>query len=305
LLILTPKKRHRKENIKSPRKYLGDMLLDNYRKKFTEGWNSWRVASMGLMNMAKKEGSQVIQLFGRGVRLKGKDYCLKRTKSLLRVSAPKFIDQLETLQIFGVRADYMKQFKEYLEDEGLPSTGEQEEVILPVINDLGKKKLKTIKLEEGIDFKKHGPKPLLDLPQEDDGRYFITLDWYPKIQSLQAKDMRTGDEVEKEMGFLKPEHLAFVNIDEIYFELQRFKNERAWYNLNIDMGAIRKVLEADHWYSLLIPATALSTDGMKYEKTRMWQELCVALLKKYIDRYYKLKKAEWENDHLKKGSFLN
>jgi len=31
LLILTPKKRHRKENIKSPRKYLGDMLLDNYR----------------------------------------------------------------------------------------------------------------------------------------------------------------------------------------------------------------------------------------------------------------------------------
>jgi len=31
LLILTPKKRHRKENIKSPRKYLGDMSLDNYR----------------------------------------------------------------------------------------------------------------------------------------------------------------------------------------------------------------------------------------------------------------------------------
>lgn len=35
--------------------------------KFTEAWNSWRVSSMGLINFAKGEGSQAIQLFGRGV----------------------------------------------------------------------------------------------------------------------------------------------------------------------------------------------------------------------------------------------
>ena len=40
-------------------------------RKFTEGWNSWRVSTMGLINFAKGEGSQAIQLFGRGVRLKG------------------------------------------------------------------------------------------------------------------------------------------------------------------------------------------------------------------------------------------
>ncbi|MGB1243283.1 MAG: hypothetical protein ACPG49_12220 [Chitinophagales bacterium] len=39
-------------------------------KKFTEGWSSWRVSTMGLMNIGKSEGSQIIQLFGRGVRLK-------------------------------------------------------------------------------------------------------------------------------------------------------------------------------------------------------------------------------------------
>ena len=33
-------------------------------KKFTEGWNSWRVSSMGLMNVGRSEGSQIIQLFG-------------------------------------------------------------------------------------------------------------------------------------------------------------------------------------------------------------------------------------------------
>ena len=39
-------------------------------RKFTEGWSSWRVSTMGLLNMGRGEGSQIIQLFGRGVRLK-------------------------------------------------------------------------------------------------------------------------------------------------------------------------------------------------------------------------------------------
>ena len=38
-------------------------------KKFIEGWDSWRVTAMGLLNVGKNEGSQIIQLFGRGVRL--------------------------------------------------------------------------------------------------------------------------------------------------------------------------------------------------------------------------------------------
>ena len=48
-------------------------------KKFTEGWSSWRVSTMGLMNVGKGEGAQIIQLFGRGVRLKGFDLSLKRS----------------------------------------------------------------------------------------------------------------------------------------------------------------------------------------------------------------------------------
>ena len=48
-------------------------------KKFIEGWSSWRVSSMGLMRIGKGEGSQVIQLFGRGVRLKGKGKSLRRS----------------------------------------------------------------------------------------------------------------------------------------------------------------------------------------------------------------------------------
>jgi hypothetical protein len=75
-------------------------------RKFTEGWNSWRVSTMGLINFAKGEGSQAIQLFGRGVRLRGYCGCLKRSDKLDNhaVTVPNNISILETLTIFGIKA---------------------------------------------------------------------------------------------------------------------------------------------------------------------------------------------------------
>ena len=87
-------------------------------KKFVEGWNSWRVSNMGLMNVGRAKGSEIIQLFGRGVRLKGKGMSLKRSTHL-EGPHPNDVGLLETLNIFAVRADYMKKFREYLDHEGL------------------------------------------------------------------------------------------------------------------------------------------------------------------------------------------
>ena len=76
-------------------------------KKFTEGWSSWRVSTMGLMNVGRGEGAQIIQLFGRGVRLKGYNRSLKRSRRTQlpdAVKRPKHIGLLETLGIFGIHA---------------------------------------------------------------------------------------------------------------------------------------------------------------------------------------------------------
>ena len=89
-------------------------------RKFIEGWNSWRVSNMGLLNIGKNEGSQIIQLFGRGVRLRGRGMTLKRS-SALDGGHPEQIGLLETLNIFAVRANYMAQFRDYLEREGVPT----------------------------------------------------------------------------------------------------------------------------------------------------------------------------------------
>jgi hypothetical protein len=78
-------------------------------RKFIEGWSSWRVSTMALLNLGRGEGSQIMQLFGRGVRLKGKDLSLKRSEHLPPPAGghPPSIRKLETLYILGWNADYM------------------------------------------------------------------------------------------------------------------------------------------------------------------------------------------------------
>ena len=123
-------------------------------KKFTEGWSSWRVSTMGLMNVGKGEGAQIIQLFGRGVRLKGHDLSLKRSgKARLPegVERPKHIGVIETLGIFGIHADYMARFRDFLEEEDLPGgASDRVEIMLPVVKNLGTLKLKTIRIKKTI-----------------------------------------------------------------------------------------------------------------------------------------------------------
>jgi len=264
-------------------------------RKFLEGWNSWRVSTMGLMNIGRGEGSQIIQLFGRGVRLKGKDFCLKRSTAMNGDRPPKHIPILETLNIFGVRADYMQQFKEYLEAEGISTEKETVEFYMPVIKNLGKQKLKIIRLKEGLDFKHDGPQPALDLPDETLRKKPVEVNWYSRVEALSSI---SEPEMTAELNrtHFSARHTAFMNMDEIYFELEQFKSERGWYNLNIDREKIKALLDDTAWYKLYIPERELELTN--FQKVYQWQEIAIAMLKKYCDRYYKYQKAKWESEHL-------
>lgn len=269
-------------------------------KKFTEGWSSWRVSTMGLMSIGQSEGSQIIQLFGRGVRLKGYGFGLKRSRLVAqeqRMTAPRFIEELETLNIFGVRADYMDEFRQYLEDEGV-STTPRVSLTLPTVQ-LFKDTLpalRVIAVKDGIDFKKYGPKPTIG--RLTDARLrTVPADWYPKIDSRRSNGaQRGGDAIEKHSATLTPQHLAFMDFDAIYFELLRYKAEKGWHNLNLTRQGIQELLAHPDWYALAIPPEALAFTGMK--RVRLWQEIAVTLLKKYCDAFYKYKKSEYELPYL-------
>jgi hypothetical protein len=285
-------------------------------KKFTEGWSSWRVSTMGLMNVGKGEGAQIIQLFGRGVRLKGFDMSLKRSgKTQLSdgVEQPKHIGVLETLGIFGIHADYMAQFRDFLEEEGLPTNDDRIEFLLPVIKNLGTQRLKTIRLKKTINgvstefgdaFRKLGPIPTVRRPDTADPieaknlqQQPLVLNWYPKIQAMKSGDLVGGDaDAAPNQTHLTARHVAFLDLDHIYFELERFKAERGWYNLNLTRPGIAELLADQSWYRLLIPPEELAFDS--FERVRLWEEIALSLLKKYTERYYTFRKREWEMPHL-------
>ena len=263
-------------------------------RKFMEGWNSWRVSTMGLMNIGRGEGTQIIQLFGRGVRLKGQDFSLKRS-SAFNDQPPRYVPLVETLNVFGVRADYMRQFEEYLAEEGLPIKTQKLDFVMPVIPNLGTKKLKIIKVKSGIDFKQQGEKPMLELPDDQLKRKPVTMNWYPHVQAISSLSV---DDIAANLnqGKFTGQHIAFLNLDQIYFALQEFKADRRWYELNISRENLRDLLLDGSWYQLFIPVDDMAF--MNFEQVFRWQEIAIALLKKYMDRFYKYKKAEWESNHL-------
>lgn len=216
-------------------------------KKFTEGWSSWRVSVMGLMNVGRSEGSEIIQLFGRGVRLKGYRYSLKRSKMLDACyqdeMIPKNLSTIETLNIFGVRADYMEAFKAYLEDEGLPTNEiDYEKIVIKTIKsvDLDALHLSLPKVVDGYNFKKSAVvKPADESLMK---KVNVKLDKYPKVDLLRSKNVQTANAASRYIGVLGQEHLNWIDWTEVFFALQGMKAERGWYNLELRLEDLKYLM---------------------------------------------------------------
>ena len=258
-------------------------------KKFVEGWDCWRVSTLGLMHVGKSEGAQIIQLFGRGVRLKGHCWSLKRSGHSYASRIPQYIEELETLNVFGVEADFMEKFRQFLADEGLPGNERRRVFTIPlnVTYDFGKK-LQIIrpkrKADDGkeYDFKKDAPVPSLGQLTEYLQLPPVVSDWYPRIQSIHSK--KTAEAIKKDDVKLADRHVSLLDMDELYFELEQFKHERSWYNLNIDKAGIQKLLADKTWYTLFLPAARLEPAG--FDDVSLLQQVAAELLKRFCDHYY-------------------
>jgi len=264
-------------------------------KKFSEGWSSWRVSTMGLMNIGKKEGSQIIQLFGRGVRLKGLDFCLKRSSAIKGKNLERKYRPIEMLNIFGLKADYMKAFKEYLQDEGVP-TDERVEFVLPVLydNKYKSQKLRVLDLQDGKDFKRE-VKLDFEYVQMSAITKKVVLSLYKQVDILESSG-RSGDVFEPNSEVLQNTHLSFINTDNLFFALQQFKNEKGWSNLNISKENIEGLLQHSDWYKLQIPKDDMNVNNFK--NLTNFEVIMIKLLKKYMRSFYEYKKSEWESQFL-------
>ena len=268
-------------------------------KKFNEGWSSWRVSVMGLMNVGRSEGSEIIQLFGRGVRLKGFKYSLKRSSKLDSSynpgNLPRGLRDIETLNIFGVRADYMDTFRKYLEDEGLPANEETYIPIqIPTVKLLPEStKLKVVCLKQGYDFKKAVVVHPLDMIDST----HIKLDCTPRVDAIYSDGARVATAAAITTGKIGKSHLSLLNWNNIFFAIQQMKNERGWYNMEISLEVLKTLMDRPGWYELAIQEADLEFHDYGRDVTR-WEDITVALLRAYIDRAYKRSKGKWESQYM-------
>lgn len=214
-------------------------------KKFIEGWSSWRVSVMGLLKVGKNAGPQVIQLFGRGVRLKGKGMQLRRSLSLPG-DHPAHLPLVETLHIFGLRADYMQSFNEAVRREGMPPPLTR---ILPVSirRDVQKRGLKYPDPGDYVfasDVVVFDPGAL--------GSTKIELDLVPQFATAHGVDM-VGAAPGSDPVAERHLPLDLINEEQVFLHALEYKRRRGWANAYVTRRAVHEFLSGS--VRLRAPAT--------------------------------------------------
>lgn len=127
-------------------------------RKFAEGWNCFRVSIIGLINLGSTKGNKIIQIFGRGVRLKGLRADGKRQNlehsieylDLVSDNTPENqLRRLETLNVYSLNRSWLETFLKALEQDLLSIAGPFTLDVKPSAVKVGKKY---------VPFEKYQPK---------------------------------------------------------------------------------------------------------------------------------------------------
>ena len=272
-------------------------------KKFTEGWSSWRVSGMGLLNVGKSEGSEVIQMFGRGVRLKGYDYSLKRSAELDEGIHPSYLPLLETLNIFSVNGNYLSEFQNALDREGIIEGWE--EIHLPI-------KLETFYQEEPELYvirtkedQRFEDQPSFALVADDDPRIKPTLDVRPRVQTLSSRDEASRHQVDEHEVAITDAYLSLLDWDQIYIEMLTWRRQREFTNMVIGRDVLQEIMSTTttaqgachaQYYTLHAPQDLI--EPRSYRGVNQLHALVLSILKKYAERFYNHRQQEWESHNL-------
>jgi superfamily II DNA or RNA helicase len=252
-------------------------------KKFIEGWDTWRVSCMGLLNIGKGEGPQIIQLFGRGVRLKGKNLSLKR-------SGNSEISTLETLNIYGISADYIGKFLSAIKKEEV----EFEEIKVPV-RVLNREIWKDFPYPTKDESKRFERERVLHL--RVDTTISASMNLVPSMAVYMAQEQREdvqSSEVETQIASKSIAELVDIELFDwtrIYTELLEFKKERGYLNLSFDLETLKEILKER--CKVIVPNDFEVKD---LKDLKNLENIAISLLKSYIDKFYKREKGRFEKD---------
>ena len=260
-------------------------------KKFIEGWDTWRISSMGLLNIGKGQGSQIIQLFGRGVRLKGKDMSLKRSGE----KGP--VQLLETLNIYGIKANYLSKFLEAIRREEV----EFETLEIPVKLQY-EEKWKGLYILIKDEKKSFEEEEILRLELDD--KIQITIDLLPKLSMYSSKER---EEIEIRTTRIKAETLSLpkdviedlFDWKRIWQEVNEYKILKKYWNLIIEKEVLKNLLLSNIYKIQALPDIL---DIKTQEDVRKLEDIAISIIKNYIEKFYGKHANRFETKHLRYGS---
>ena len=263
-------------------------------KKFIEGWNCFRVSSMGIMNMGKSEGAQIIQMFGRGVRLRGYNNSLKRTNKLIGLpQLPKGIEEIETLKIFGLSAKYMETFNKMLDQEGLNKKDikikieikknfpDKEKLYVPTLS----KKDETF-FDEIVEITLSPPEDTQEIHLETLAKVIESRD---KSLNLVDNELSTNE--------IKQELLDLLDFQKIILKLKDFCKRKGFSNIFLSFEEIKKIFLDIDYVAYGGKELLNLREGDLYKKIPKIENYVIKVLEKQLIHQITQERKSWERDN--------
>ncbi len=265
-------------------------------KKFIEGWDSWRVTAMGLLNIGRQEGSQIIQLFGRGVRLRGRDMNLKRS-SAIDGKHPPDLSLLETLNIFAVRANFMTQFRDYLMREDI-ELDEPIQMEIPIFSNESFL-ARPLFVPSVLPYSEAAKGQCVSLVVNINAYITHTTQIVEVIGSSTQQGIRGSRSTAALERKIPEESLKLVDWEKIYLHLIEYKQEKQFHNLMFDIQILKTIMDpSQELYGLTVMAEFEVKPTSLEEVTRL-EELVITLLRKYIAKFYSIIQKQWSGNRVR------
>lgn len=255
-----------------------DLLIGS--RRFIEGWSTWRVSVMTLLNMGQGEGPQVIQLFGRGVRLLGRNRSLKR-------SGEPSLKPLETLYVLGLRADYMEKFLSAIDKEEVL----EEEISLDLEI-----------AEEAV----RKPLPFFDAPDLRPETYTFVLEahaaYSPRVNLAtrvavvqKETDKLAVKVLQKPETRLTLQQIALLCWPRVVARLRAYARDKGYAGLCFERETLREILQKGFY--------ALYAEPRDLETPDALEAAALSILRAYLDRFYRKKVQELQTQTSRPGPF--
>ncbi|MFN3996059.1 MAG: restriction endonuclease subunit R, partial [bacterium] len=205
------------------------------------------------------------------------------------------IKLLETLNVYGIKADYLNKFLEAIRKEEV----EFETIEIPIIPK-HKDKWENLYTLAPKESKKFEEEKILKL--DIDNRINYKIDLLPKVSIYLAKDRKEEGIETKETKPKGKEHkfsediINILDWQRIHQEILEFKIQRKYWNLIFEEDTLKMIL-LDGKYIIFSFTEIFEVKNR--QDVKLLEDIAILVIKKYIDLFYRKNAKYFETENLR------